>query len=98
MDISKKKLDDILKKCRSKPEKNACNPRFKRVPLYLLGHVKKHILPNISNFTTKLNTINKFSKKSSHNINFSKIKPKTMKTKLILLTTVSQNFSRIRFF
>ena len=87
LDISKKKLDDILKKCRSKPEKNACNPRFKRVPLYLLGHVKKHILPNISNFTTKLNTINKFSKKSSHNIIadstlLQKSKPKTMKDKI----------------
>ena len=48
LDITKKLLDEITKKCKNKPEKNPFNPRFKRIPLYLLGHIKKY-LPKIDN-------------------------------------------------
>ena len=48
LNISRKKLDEVVKLCRNKPEKNACNPRFKRVPLYLLRHIKNHIGETVS--------------------------------------------------
>ena len=56
LDITKKLLDEITKKCRNKPEKNPFNPRFKRIPLYLLGHIKKYV-PKIDNHIKSENII-----------------------------------------
>ena len=41
--VRQRDINDILKECLYKPQKNLVNPRFKPTRLFMLGHIKKAV-------------------------------------------------------